>query len=686
MLWLYRCVPKRARAAVLLRTICIASATAIMASAAMAGAIDDQPADAAALQALKGEPSIAQPEQRPNPAAYAQLFFLERLFAPSAYDRQQDSNSPRARGKQGDLYIRSRDNAGNPGPTYRVIGAVPRNAKTRRGQGDQHKLKIAKLLRQAPPVPPTQGPLLLAVSLAKQTVTLYDAGVAIAKSPVSTGTASNPTPTGIFSVIEKQWWHRSNLYSAAPMPFMQRITWSGIALHAGDLPGYAASHGCIRLPETFALRLWGTTKIGVRVIITKDEIAPVEIAHARLFAPKAKAEPALEPMPEQIAPPETIAPPEKKPQSEEMTISDNAATLSLAARQTDRLLEGVAAPQPDRTPERVAAQAPSPQPEPSTPVIVRPPSYAGGGPRVIVVPEEEQAQHAAANPAADDADDEVADNGIDDETRAELQHLELVDPDNSVINGTAEVTITRPGQPAETLLLAVEKQPTDAGRPTLSEPRIMLASLDASSIPLLSQAMPSNTQLARRRTAPREPTVEMSAVQPHVMRPGPISVLISRKDQRMYIRKGFEPLFDTPITIANPREAIGTYLFTAVAPGDDQATLRWMVAPLETSSSVGHAIAAEHRATDRKRAPERIDPKVKIVAAASAALDRLDLPQEAVDRISELMSVGATLIVTERGLGRREVAALDSDFTVQIDTSPVKPRKPLKKKTVTPPL
>ena len=345
-----------------------------------------------------------------------------------------------------------------------------------------------------------------------------------------------------------------------------------------------------------------------------------------------------------------------------------------------------------------AAQAPSPQPESSTPVfvrvqstpvIVRPPSYVGGGPRVIVVPEA-PAQLAAANPAADD--DEVANNGIDDETRAALQRLELVDPDNTVINGTAEVTISRPGQPPETLLLAVEKMPTDAGQPVpVSEPRVMLASLDASSVPMPSlvpsQAMP-NTQLAarKRRAAPREPTVEMSAVQPHVMRPGPISVLISRKDQRMYIRKGFEPLFDVPITIAKPHESIGTYLFSAVAPGDDQATLRWMVAPIETSSSVGHAVATENRASDRKRsrAPERIDPKVKVVAAASAALDRLDLPQEAVDRISELMSVGATLIVTERGLGRREVAALDSDFTVQIDTSPVKPRKPPKKKTVTP--
>ena len=123
--------------------------------------------------------------------------------------------------------------------------------------------------------PPTTGPLLVAVSLAKQQLTLYDQGVAVATSPISTGTATHPTPTGVFSVIQKQWFHRSNLYSSAPMPFMQRLTWSGIALHAGELPGYPASHGCIRLPDDFAIRMWGTTRVGARVIITRAMITPV---------------------------------------------------------------------------------------------------------------------------------------------------------------------------------------------------------------------------------------------------------------------------------------------------------------------------------------------------------------------------------------------------------------------------
>ena len=92
----------------------------------------------------------------------------------------------------------------------------------------------------------------------------------------------------VFSVIGKELWHRSNIYSAAPMPYMQRITWSGVAMHAGVLPGYPASHGCIRLPTEFAVRLWHTTKSGARVIIARNEIAPVEIAHPRLFVRRQK--------------------------------------------------------------------------------------------------------------------------------------------------------------------------------------------------------------------------------------------------------------------------------------------------------------------------------------------------------------------------------------------------------------
>lgn len=149
----------------------------------------------------------------------------------------------------------------------------------------QHRAKTEKARKDKSP-PPPPGPHLLLVSLKSQRAVLYANGRPVAQTRISSGTASHPTPTGVFSVIQKNRHHRSNIYSGAPMPFMQRLTWSGIALHQGQLPGYPASHGCIRLPRDFASFLWRTTKIGARVIITHDEIAPAEIAHATLFQPR----------------------------------------------------------------------------------------------------------------------------------------------------------------------------------------------------------------------------------------------------------------------------------------------------------------------------------------------------------------------------------------------------------------
>jgi lipoprotein-anchoring transpeptidase ErfK/SrfK len=137
-----------------------------------------------------------------------------------------------------------------------------------------------------------KGPLQIVVSIANQHVTLYSNGARVTQSPVSTGVPGRPTPTGVFSIIQKDRYHHSNLYSNAPMPYMERITWSGVALHEGPLPGYPASHGCIRLTHEFAARLWVIARLGVRVIVARNDVAPVDFAHPRLFAPKVKpAEP-----------------------------------------------------------------------------------------------------------------------------------------------------------------------------------------------------------------------------------------------------------------------------------------------------------------------------------------------------------------------------------------------------------
>jgi len=171
-------------------------------------------------------------------------------------------------------------------------GAIPwraakthRNKPRREAKGHENEAEHEQSL--------AQGPFQIVVAIARQQVTLYGQNGPIAHAAISTGVPAHPTPLGVFTVISKQKWHRSNIYSGAPMPYMQRITWSGIALHAGPLPGYPASHGCIRLPQDFAIRLWDTTKVGVRVIVTLEPAAPVEIAHPNLFVMKKPEEKAV---------------------------------------------------------------------------------------------------------------------------------------------------------------------------------------------------------------------------------------------------------------------------------------------------------------------------------------------------------------------------------------------------------
>ncbi|MFL5065374.1 MAG: L,D-transpeptidase [Xanthobacteraceae bacterium] len=152
-----------------------------------------------------------------------------------------------------------------------------------------HRHRKPQLAKKTQAEDAPKGPLHIIISIADQRISVYDDGALIARSSVSTGVPRHPTPLGVFSVISKKRWHRSNLYSDAPMPYMQRITWSGIALHAGVLPGYPASHGCIRLKNDFAIRLWHLTKRRTRVIIAPDDTRPVEIANARLFVAPPKA-------------------------------------------------------------------------------------------------------------------------------------------------------------------------------------------------------------------------------------------------------------------------------------------------------------------------------------------------------------------------------------------------------------
>lgn len=144
-----------------------------------------------------------------------------------------------------------------------------------------------------PPLPPSgyawlpelapQGPVLIVIGIAEQRAWVYRNGVRIAVSAVSTGRAGYETPTGVYTILEKHREHYSNLYDDAPMPFMQRLTWDGVALHAGHLPGYPASHGCIRLPHAFSEKLFAITARGMTVVVAEAFAAPAVVSPG-LFA------------------------------------------------------------------------------------------------------------------------------------------------------------------------------------------------------------------------------------------------------------------------------------------------------------------------------------------------------------------------------------------------------------------
>lgn len=161
-----------------------------------------------------------------------------------------------------------------------VLFALPAAAQERAPimePGAIERMKPGEYL-WAPQIAPA-GPVTMIVSLKTQRAYVYRNGVPIGVTTVSSGKPGHTTPTGVFTILQKQVDHKSNLYNNAPMPYMQRLTWDGIALHAGALPGYPASHGCVRLPLAFAKLLYGVTQLGLTVVITNDGLVP-EVAPA----------------------------------------------------------------------------------------------------------------------------------------------------------------------------------------------------------------------------------------------------------------------------------------------------------------------------------------------------------------------------------------------------------------------
>ncbi|MEO6519203.1 MAG: L,D-transpeptidase [Pseudoxanthomonas sp.] len=175
-------------------------------------------------------------------------------------------------------------------PVLLALATVPAMAVDVPAQAEPQAGTVAPALMKPgdylwyPQIAPS-GPVLVVISLDEQRVYVYRNGIAIGVSTISSGKPGKDTPPGVFTILQKNKDHRSNLYNNAPMPYMQRLTWDGIALHGGTLPGHPASHGCVRLPQAFAQKLFAITRTGDTVVVANAHASSPSVVHPALLAP-----------------------------------------------------------------------------------------------------------------------------------------------------------------------------------------------------------------------------------------------------------------------------------------------------------------------------------------------------------------------------------------------------------------
>jgi len=395
--------------------------------------------------------------------------------------------------------------------------------------GGWHKHKSAHKLREPkdadrggkePAVEIPKGPQQIFISINQQKLHYYSNGVHVADTSIATGVAAHPTPYGVFSIIQKQIFHRSNIYSNAPMPYMQRITWSGVAMHEGRDIGHPASHGCIRMPHDFAVRLYRLTKLNTRVIIARAELRPLEFADPHLFVHQEKSPEIAAPVANELEP--VVAKPA------ELAVHANALS-----------------------PVTPPAAAPAPKPDPET---------------------ENAAPGADASPAG------------------------------------------------------------AAAPPT----------------------PPTPIDLAKIAAAKKIP----------------ISIFVSRKRQRLYIRQQFEPLFDVPVTIAESESPLGTHVFTALEfTGPEHTTLRWNVVSLPGEPPKRVRSVEERRdrhgrvrrrETEEEQASDTPSPQ-----SPAQVLARIGIPPEMSEAIAQMIIPGSSLIISDQGLGDETGEGTDFDVVTR---------------------
>ncbi len=391
------------------------------------------------------------------------------------------------------------------------------------------------------------------VSIKSQQVTFYDADGWIMRAPVSTGTKGRETPAGVFAVLEKDIDHHSSLYDDASMPHMQRITWNGIALHGGPLPGYAASHGCVRMPFRFAAKLFDKTRIGMRVIISPDDASPVDISHAALFMPNAEAVAAAPARAEKLA---------REAVEAAMAADEAKRAAAASARETALLRESL------RKLEILKTRA-----------------------------------------------------------DAELAYAEK-------LLGAAKTDQAK--ALAEGLRLKAATKAAEAG-----------AKLDAARADAKSKLDATADAMTAAKAAANKKADVAKAASEARLALEPVSVFISRATQKLYVRRNthkpwtdggevFDSSIEVPVTIRDPDKLIGTHVFTAM--GRNDAGLRWTVVTIDNGDD------------------------------AKAALDRITIPRDVLDRIALTALPRSSIIISDEPLSRE--TNYRTEFVIVLNNQP----------------
>ncbi|MBB4954244.1 peptidoglycan hydrolase-like protein with peptidoglycan-binding domain [Agrobacterium vitis] len=373
--------------------------------------------------------------------------------------------------------------------------------------------------------------LQIIVSKASQTLTVYDGDKVIATSRVSTGKEGHTTPSGIFSIIQKAKYHESNLYSNAPMPWMQRITWSGVALHqSGSVPNHPASHGCVRLPAEFARKLYGMTTLGAQVIITDAPVTPVAVSHPFLFTPK-------------------------RPQDGPLLLSD-AKLRAGSAPSTTKPVEVAMIELP--APEKLA----TPTPANTSPLRIL---ITYRGPEQIV-------------------------------------------------------------RDAQTLLQTLGFE---------------TGGVDGQTGPQTRDAI---------RGFKRWKSLDMKGA---LITPEFLKALYTSADTpepprgHLYVRQNFKPLFDAPVTIAEPDQPLGTYFLDVTAIHRQAGTATWQALTLDDAQHQRPQTSIITVGTQDGKASPATD-----TAGLSAVLDRISVADDVRARIESAMTIGTSLTITDHGIGQ----------------------------------